>query len=476
MGADITVKDGYRIDWIPGSIHLFEDIVRQVGTIRAAAKTAQDVVLDRTVKELVNSIYGKLAQGVVDTRIIPDHHNRRRVFNTKTDKSESLGPSAITNAPMAAYCTGLVRALLLETISRLPNTAWIGTATTDGFLTPCGFDDIDQSGPVAQAFKAARMRISGDNTIWEAKHTIPRAIVTKTRGTYTVAPEDWSGDVVMAKTGYMTPKAEWSLSKIEQCRAWVKRYRERTYDTRLQMKSLTPLRGQHIHEVDMQTVESEVRWNADFDMKRRLIDVRDVCGLITADTTPWHDIEEFEIARELLDEWRNSQGRVLKTRQDYDDMMAWDEARGGRKATGTQSHNALSPVAAAVLKVMAHRAFGVEHGVLNGEIWHTVSRPPLNARAAKLMSGLCGIRITEMDLKNAKRRGARPDAMIHSISRFTDGDRGFLAEWFKLFPVAPDVLDVMELLCAPGSAAAGELDSLFDVAAAYNPEIDDCNL
>ena len=38
---------------------------------------------------------------------------------------------------MAAYCTGLVRALLLETIGRLPAGTWVGTATTDGFLSTC---------------------------------------------------------------------------------------------------------------------------------------------------------------------------------------------------------------------------------------------------------------------------------------------------------------------------------------------------
>ena len=42
---------------------------------------------------------------------------------------------------------------------------------------------------MAAAFKAVRRRITpGDGTIWEVKHTVPGAIVTKTRGTYTVAP------------------------------------------------------------------------------------------------------------------------------------------------------------------------------------------------------------------------------------------------------------------------------------------------
>jgi hypothetical protein len=231
MGAEIIVKGGYRVDWIPGSIRLFEDIARQIGEIRVEAKAQQppDLVLDKTVKELVNSVYGKIAQSVAEMRIIQDDRGSRRVFNTMYDTSERLGPSAITNAMMAAYCTGLVRALLLDTIGRLPPGTWVGTATTDGFLSTCGLADIDQTGPVAMAFRAAQGRITpGDATIWEVKHSIPRALVTKTRGTYTFAPEDWNGtSIVLAKAGYMTPEEDRTLTEIEQCRAWIVRYRKR---------------------------------------------------------------------------------------------------------------------------------------------------------------------------------------------------------------------------------------------------------
>jgi hypothetical protein len=467
MGAEITVKNGYRVDWIPGSIRLFEDLARQVGHIRAEAKAQQppDVVLDKTVKELINSVYGKIAQSVAGMRIIQDDRNRRRVFNTMYDTSDRLGPSAITNAMMAA---GLVRALLLETIGRLPPDTWVGTATTDGFLSTCGLGDIDQTGPVATAFRAARGRITpGDDTIWELKHSIPRALVTKTRGTYTVAPEDWNGNsVVLAKAGYMTPEGDRARTEIEQCRAWIKRYRERDFETKMRSKSLTSLREQHVFEVDLQSVERDVRWNADYDMKRRLVKVRDIDGLITADTVPWRTIDEFEQARNLLEDWRRSQRRVLKTKQDYNDMMAWGAARTSRRKTGTHAHNALSPVASAVLKVLAHRAFGIEI-VLDGPMWRKVDRPKLNARAARLMTGLCGVKVTEATVKDAKRRGVGPDGLVHSISSLTDDDRRFLTALLCFFPVTPAVLDIAEALCGQGSPASAELEDLFLDATAF---------
>jgi hypothetical protein len=401
-------------------------------------------------------------------RIIQDDRGSRRVFNTMYGTSDRLGPSAITNAMMAAYCTGLVRALLLEAIGRLPPT-WVGTATTDGFLSTCSLADIDQTGPVATAFTAVRGRITpGDATIWEVKHSIPRALVTKTRGTYTVAPEDWNGtSIVLVKAGYMTPEEDRTLTEIEQSRAWIERYRKRDFETKMSLKSLTSLRQQHQFEVDLQSVKRDVRWNADYDMKRKLVNVHDVDGLITADTVPWRTIDEFEQARDLLEDRKRSQRRVLKTKQDYDDMTDWGAARASRRKTGTRGHNALSPVASAALKLLAHRDSGIVT-ILESPIWRKAKRPKFNARTATLMTALCGVKVTETSVKDAKRRGAGPDDLANCIASLTDDDRRFLTAWFRLFPVAPEVLDIAEKLCEPGSAASAELDDLFLDATAFD--------
>ena len=305
------------------------------------------------------------------------------------------------------------------------------------------------------------------------KHSIPGALVTKTRGTYTVAPEGWNGQsVVLAKAGYMTPEEAQTLTEIEQCRVWIERYRERNFETKMRSKSLTSLRQQHLFEVDLQSVKRDVRWNADYDMKRKLVKVRNVDGLITADTVPWRTIDEFEQARDLLEDWKRSQRRVLKTKQDYDDMIAWGAARASRRKTGTRGHNALSPVAAAVLKVLAHRTAGIVT-VLESPIWRKAERPKLNARTARLMTALCGVKVTETNVKDAKRRGAGPDDLVGSIASLTDDDRRFLTAWFRLFPVAPEVLDIAEMLCEQGSAASAELDDLFLDATAFDTSCGD---
>jgi hypothetical protein len=466
-GARIKAMDGYRVDWKPGSIRLFEDITRRVGAVRAEAKALEppDMVVDKLVKEIGNSVYGKVAQAVAGTRVIKDDIEWRRVFNTMSGATDYMGPSAISNAMMAAYCTGLVRALLIETLTRLPAGTWVGSATTDGFLSTCDLDDIDQSGPMAIAFKAARERITpGDNRIWELKHKVPGAIVTKTRGTYTVAPKDWNGaSVVLAKAGYMTPPEERDLAEIEQCRVWVERYRERNFATQMRSKSLTSLRTQHLLETDLQTVVRDVQWNADYDMKRKLVNVRNVDGLIAADTAPWRSIDEFEAARDQLEGWKRSRRSVLKTKQDYDAMTSWAAERESRRRIGVRADNTLSPVAAATLKVLSHRMEG-SASVLAGQLWHAVERPRLNARAAKLMAAICGVKVTETQVKNARRRGAEPGELAGSIAMLTDDDRRFLTAWLGFYTLVPEVLDIAVMLCAPESTAAGEIDDLFDDA------------
>jgi hypothetical protein len=203
-------------------------------------------------------------------------------------RSEKLGPSVITQPMFASFCTGLVRAAICEALHRLPPDVWVASATTDGFMFAGDLGDLDPSGPIAQAFTAARARITpGKSNIWEIKHIIPRALVMKTRGTFTVAPIGWRGEAVCAQAGYRLPGPDAHLlTELERSAQWIEHYRNRDFDTRFENPSLTPLRDQHNKELDLQTVERLVRWNADTDLKRRLVNVRDVGGLIAAETVP----------------------------------------------------------------------------------------------------------------------------------------------------------------------------------------------
>jgi hypothetical protein len=201
----------------------------------------------------------------------------------------------------------------------------------------------------------------------------------------------------------------------------------------------------------MQSVVRDVRWNADFDMKRRPVNVRDVDGLITADTEPWRNIDEFNLARDQLEDWKRSQRRVLKTAQDYDDMEEWSTARASRSKTGTRSNNKLSPMPAAVLKVLAHRTTPLSE-------WF---KTETDAQKAAFMSALTGAKLTKMNVKDARRRGAGPNALVGSLTALNKEDESFLLKWLRFNTIA-ETTKIARMLVAPGSAAAETLNSIID--------------
>ena len=225
--------------------------------------------------------------------------------------------------------------------------------TTDGFLSSIPVEAVDKTGPVAKAFIEARLRIMPDNpTIWEEKHRIGRALVTKTGGTITAEPFDVDdpGTPVLARAGYKLddrPDDEW-----EECAQWGQVYAAREYDTRSIRKSLTPLRTQWIEDADLVDVETRVRLNLDFDMKRELVHTVDLDGLITADTRPWATVEEFDNHRDALESWKKSQRRVLKTVADLHDLNEWNRTRPGQRASGSTMQSGRPPLVNAFLKAV----------------------------------------------------------------------------------------------------------------------------
>jgi hypothetical protein len=268
----------------------------------------------------------------------------------------------------------------------------------------------------------------------------------KTRGTFTVAPTDWSGRAVCAQAGYRLPGADalW-LDDRERSAQWIQLYRDRDYETRFENASLTSLRDQHNLGLDLQRVSRLVRWNADFDLKRRLINVHDVDGLIAADTLPWRTVEEFEVARDGLDDWRKSQRRVLKTLADYREAMAWIAGRGSRKRVGITTQNRLPSLAVATMLAAIYGAFGIEKAP-----YKTVAR---------VWTALCGVPISETHIKDRKRRSAGPKELPESITDLSPEDESFAR---RLLCWRVEAWEILKLLCKPGSPATIKTKQLVD--------------
>ena len=122
MGADLIIEHGIIIPWKP-EIRPFELFAKSIRDKRASCE--KDSVAERTWKEIGNSLYGKVAQGL----------HEKRVYDARLGETKKLPPSEVTQPFLAAYITSLVRAVLGEILHRIPADRTVLSATTDGFLT-----------------------------------------------------------------------------------------------------------------------------------------------------------------------------------------------------------------------------------------------------------------------------------------------------------------------------------------------------
>ena len=91
----------------------------------------------------------------------------------------------------------------------------------------------------------------------------------------------------------------------------------------------------------------------------------------------------------------------------------------------------------------------------------------------EIWTSLCGVPISETNVKDAKRRGASPDKLQGSIACFTFEDEAFAR---ALLSWRIDAWDVLKELCKPGSEAAMRVEPIVDVVLledARDTEFDD---
>ena len=110
------------------------------------------------------------------------------------------------------------------------------------------------------------MRISPeDPKLWELKHREDRVFVLKTRGTVSCSLH--KEKPLLAKAGVRLGE-KFDCSADEDSGFW-QLVRDRTYETRIERKSLISLRAQHLTDADLVSVIRRVRVNLDFDLKTK---------------------------------------------------------------------------------------------------------------------------------------------------------------------------------------------------------------
>ena len=363
----VAIGQGARIEVIHGLVVPFASDWRPFAefSLRIAAmrkRYPKKSALELIIKEIGNSLYGKLAQAVDGMR--GSGGGGSRVFDSTTGETVALPPSGITSPVLAAWITGMVRACCSEAIASIPAHRNVYSVTTDGWLSDCTLEEVDTTGPVLSAFARARALIA-EGPILEVKHTVRQVLVVKTRGTFTSLQVDGSPPV-LARAGQRTDRVfdDEALESLD----WINEYRERQYTTSYIHRTLISLRDQWKHSSDLVDQLRTVRLNLEFDHKRRLINPHDRDGLLSASTAPWRNLGEFMAMRDSFESWRKAQRTVCKTREDWDAFIDWADRRPGRVAAGVKADR--PPLVQMFLRAWARREMRGMPRVKNGPAGH----------------------------------------------------------------------------------------------------------
>jgi hypothetical protein len=176
------------IPWTEDSSQPFELVIRELS--RRRAEYDKGTLQNEMFKQLGNSLYGKLGQGIKGTTS----------YNTRDDQWVEIGPSTITNPYLAAHVTGLIRALVSEMIASIPDRSTVVSVTTDGFITNAPLSDIGMDGPVATHLVGVRSSLTQvpmrqdlydtGRGLLEVKYKAARLLPWRTRGVATLT-RDW---------------------------------------------------------------------------------------------------------------------------------------------------------------------------------------------------------------------------------------------------------------------------------------------
>lgn len=382
LGATIRILQGVVIPWVPNGRFVFEPFVDLIKSKRSGCHPKS--MEDQLWKEIGNSLYGKLAQGVKE----------KRVFDSATGRGQRLPPSSITNPYFASHTTGVIRAMVSEIIGALPSYRRALSVTTDGFLSDAQPSEIDLSGPICSRFRELGAATDSQAPILERKHGAAQLILARTRGQFTAQPLD-GHDLVLARTSVRPPDG----TRAQQNAFMVDLYLGRTPGQKLDQSYLISPREMWIKQSDLVEIDRQRSLNLEFDFKRRPINPRvaEVCGVehLAMDTAPWPSVEDAIKARVLFDGWRRQ--RTLKTVADWDDWEEYWAARAVRKSgINVMAGGAVDVLRRLYLRAYSRGAWGIEpkRSYAETAAWLTASGYPTsadelkNAKRARLPEGI----------------------------------------------------------------------------------------
>lgn len=356
QGARLRLRRGVIYPWKGDNPkRFFVPFVQKVRELRAKYKKSGEKLREKYAKLIGNSLYGKTGQGL----------NEKTVFNTRDMDSQKVPPSMLTNAPVAALVTGMVRATVGEILHRLPPERTVISVTTDGILSNAPLPELDQDGPICRRYKELVSVITnGASTqMVEEKHRLRQALSIRMRGLATLLRGERECGV---PTLFL---AKSSISPPPNCADpngyVVDLYFNRQPGQKTMIRPFVSPQDQWVKEMDVFRLERWQTLNMEYDMKRRPMNPRMVdtaCGSHVAfDTVPWETAEQMVKMRGFLDDWRET--RCLKTDKEFEDCEDYCQTKWQLERVRKQFNSARLPVqvtdegSLGILKRMFLRAY-----------------------------------------------------------------------------------------------------------------------
>ena len=288
-------------------------------------------------KELINSTYGKTAQGL----------RERRVFDLRDMDTKRLAPSKITNPVYAAFITAFCRGTLSEIMNNLPSDVALFSVTTDGFLTTAtdGQMKAAAKGTLSKYYMSARTLLTGDESVYEVKHLIRKPLGWRTRGQATLSPSelsDWDSlavtpkedeRLVLAKGGIRLPDP---MSKAGENEQIVRLFFDRKPSDKLTITLGLGIREMYEYGDDFVDKELEKSLSMEFDWKRKPSFVGETHGVTASglpykhlffSTKPWDNIDRFVKIRSIWQLYNHGSRHCLKTLSDYQSFASFLESQ-----------------------------------------------------------------------------------------------------------------------------------------------------
>lgn len=357
MGCKLEIQFGVAVPWIEDEEPVFKGFTELIREQRQKYTEKNDKFREKLWKEIGNTLYGKLGQGL----------KGKRGFNASDGLSKVIPHSPVTNPYFAAHATGFVRAVLSEQLAGLDNDVNVISATTDGYLVDCKEEQLHTSGSISQRFEAI-CKQTGDGKMIKHKHHVRQIIAMKTRGQITGELGDT--EPVVAKAGVKP-----SESETDENTFMVKLFLERHPGKKIPNNSLISPRDMYLKEMDLIEIQREKVLNLEFDFKRKPINPRmtkirhpdgHIVEHIYFDTVPWKNDQEGQRVRAIFDGWRRD--NCLKTMKDWDNWIDYSKTKHLLKGTRI---NYLEDGSHGVLLTLALRALTKEVAglskVINGK-------------------------------------------------------------------------------------------------------------